>query len=112
MSDVATAPFPVSATFAATGAVCTVTFDQPLTPGSSAVPNWQVKANLGAGVRRFIPLGPPAIFGSQVQWAGSNVGPSLGPNVVDYSATIPDVTALVGGLPAAAFSAFPVTILP
>lgn len=84
--------------------VLVVTFDEALVPGVLNLANWSARiggqrytmgqaAAAGADVNLFLLLGPP----------------EPGPNVVDYAAAPPDVVSLATGIPAAAFTDFPVT---
>ena len=103
---------PVAATLSIATSMLIVTFDQPLVPGVSAVLNWTGRADVGAGAKFFVPAGPQGIAGSTVSGPVVLGGPTIGFDAISYLATIPDVIGLVGGLPAAAFSLFPLTVIP
>ena len=102
----ATAPVPISAAVSASTKLVTVTFDQALVPGTSAVINWFARADLGAGARTLSPTVPAVIAGSTVAWTGADTGTLPGPPIVSYFAVPADVVGLVGGLPAAPFAGF------
>ena len=106
-----TPPVPVSATASVATKIFVITFDQPLTAGAiSAVP-WAGVANLDASVRVWLPTLGPVVAGSTVTFTGLDSGPSFGGDVISY---VPPPADLFGAnaLPAAPFSAFPVTVIP
>jgi hypothetical protein len=102
-----TAPVPISAAWSVGTGNFSCTFDQPLQTASLVEANWIVVANA-----RFRILTNALAVGSNVgspTFAGGITGP---PSRVSYAAAPPDVVGLVGGLPAAPFSNFPVTVVP
>ena len=83
----------------------TVTFDQLLQSGTSAIANWYLKA----GLADFIPVSPLTVNGYTVSGLMVYTG-GVGGSVVDYFAVPADVVGQ-NAVPVAAFSNFPVTIL-
>ncbi len=108
----ATAPVPIGAVVSISTAIVTVTFDQPLVPGTSALANWFARADLGLGARTLAPTVDPVAAGSAVAWVGADTPTIPGAAIVSYSAAPADVVGLVGGLPAAPFAGFPLFTIP
>lgn len=102
----------MSATIGTASKVVIVNFDRPLEVGALNAANWECEANLGAGNRLFQPVGVPQAVASRVQWVANDVGVGFLINVVKYQPPPFDVRSLVGSLPAVAFGAFPITVLP
>lgn len=107
-----TAPVPVSATFSIGPSQVVVNFDQALVPGALNAANWQAEANIGAGNRKFDPVGAPQAVASRVQFIAADVGVGFLVNNVRYQPPPFDVVGLVSGMPAAAFPVFPLTVIP
>lgn len=104
-------PQPLLATLSAATRILVVTFDKPLQPASTAPGNWRCWANIGGSVFRHIATVAGTVAGStatvqMVQDIGSS-----GLNRVNYAAVPADVIGL-NGLPAAAFTGFPLTVNP
>lgn len=103
----ASPPLPVAASLTLATGAFVVTFDQPLQPGVSAGANWRA-FNLNLTWETAAPL---SISGSAVSGTlSSSLGGPPGPTC-RYFAVPPDVLSLDAGLPVAAFSGFPLTIL-
>lgn len=107
----ATAPVPIEAIINAPTGQVVVTFDQALVPGATSEDNWTFRANLGVGSRRFIPVEDGQLLLDQATIDTEDAGVEPGPDVVSYLAAPVDIFGLVGGLPAAAFADFPLTVV-
>ncbi len=112
LSSEPAAPVPIGAAVSAASKLVTVTFDQTLVPGTSAVINWFARADLGMGARTLSPSAPPVIAGSTVSWVGVDTPTIPGPAIVSYVGIPPDVVGLVGGVPAAPFAGFLLFVAP
>lgn len=101
----ATAPIPLSATLNPATGIAEVVFDQPLVPGALDNGNWFVVGDAS----EWSTLGAVAAASTvTLTLTRSLANPSPG---VTYGAITPDVVGLVGGLPAAEFFQFPITVL-
>lgn len=84
-----------------------MTFNQALVPGLLNAGNWTMKAQN----QNWVVGGSPVAVGSVVNMSMVPIGgPALG-SLCSYAAAPPDVVGLVGGVPAAAFVNFPVTVV-
>ncbi len=99
-----TPPLPIAATLSIATGAWTVTFNQPLQPGPLAAGNWSFIASAFTRVAVA-----PIAAGSAVTGGSTAVLPSPDPDAVDYDAVPADVLGLLG-LPAAAFTDFPLLV--
>lgn len=106
-----TPPIPVLATVSKASQVFTITFDQPLTPATLSTAPWLAVAVLVTLERTWAPVSGPIASGSAVTWTGFTTGPGVFGPVVHYTPPPADLFG-ANGLPAAAFSGFPLTVLP
>lgn len=98
---------PVRAQFVLATGTLTVDFDKLLVTGVTARSQWIVFDGL---FRHLIPAGPGTVFMRTVTMDLPAVIPDLTAVGVDYSALFADVISR-NGLPVAAFSGFPITII-
>ena len=105
-----TPPVPVLATYHVATSLLTVTFDQPLQPGTSAIGNWRCWVGDPGTVYRKDNDTPATIAGSTVTATMPPGVVSTGPNRCRYFAAPADVLGLTG-LPAAPWTSFPVTMI-
>lgn len=95
---------PIAATLAFATGVWSVTFDKILTAGALAAGSWTFRAsdsNFAADTA--------VAAGNTVSGASTEGSENAGADVVNYAATPADVLSLTG-LPAAAFTDFPLTV--
>lgn len=103
-------PVPILAQYFAAADVLRVFFDRQLIPGFSAAANWG-GCILLPGNTIVLGSAPGAIINNRVDVPCIRAGPCINPNTCGYNAAPPDVFNH-DGVPAAAFSLFPVTVLP
>lgn len=100
------APVPIAATINGFGFL-QIVFDRPLQPGVVQGANWFARrANVA---RLFFP--DPSAAGAAVSGSAPVSGADIGPDIVSYSAAVPDVIG-ANGVPVAAFTDFPLTFVP
>lgn len=97
-------PAPIAATLALATGVWSVTFDRQLEPGGLALGNWTFRATGFAFVTDTAVAAGSVVSGTSTQDA---IDP--GDDVANYAATPADVLGLTG-LPAAAFTDFPLVV--
>jgi len=98
-----TGPVPIHATFIKPD-VISITFDQGLVPGVLSGLNWTARFE-----NQIWNAYAAGATGPGVNMALHPGLPDLGPDVVHYSAAVPDVVSLATGIPAPAFTHFPLT---
>ena len=97
-------PIPLAATLVFATGAWTCTFDQPLQAATLDFTNWAMRASGTI----FLPTSASA-SGSIVTGASTGAIPDLGPDVVAYTPPPFDVLS-VPGLPAVAFTDFPLVV--
>lgn len=103
-------PVPIDATIVAANGDVSVTFDRDLVVGPVAAINWAVRANLGPMALNHTVVGIPQAAVRTVTFGTIPGGIAFPPLGVDYNAAPPDVVSTLG-IPAAAFSDFPITVI-
>lgn len=112
MSSSQPAPVPILATYSQTTGAIVCTFDQALQAGISQQSNWNGTTDALSGHQDFELLANLTIAGATVSGTEGFLGPPSTPsNVLNYFAVPPDVRS-IAGIPVAAFSNFPLTIIP
>lgn len=97
------APVPIAAVAYIPGFRVDVTFDRPLVAGAVTPTTWFVRhGGLDYGIFTSASSGAGVVIGLS---GGTKSDP--GPDVVSYSPPPFDIKSLVGGVPAAAFTGFP-----
>lgn len=97
-------PLPIAATLAFATGIWSVTFDKPLQPATLAAANWDFRATGSA-----FTADTAVAAGDTVSGASTEGAENPGDDDVNYAAAPPDVLSLTG-LPAAAFTAFPLVV--
>lgn len=104
-------PLPIGATYSVGGCLLTVTFDQPLTPGLSAAQNWYHTSKNGPPVILWNAV--PAIIAGNTVAATMAAAVPPGPLTGTCQYKPPPFDVLSDrGIPAAAFTDYPVINVP
>lgn len=98
---------PIAADFTVGTLTLVVTFDGPLIPGLTAVPNWFVRQG---GATKVV-IAPGVVAGSTVTVQTALGGFNPGPDVCSYFAAPPDLVG-TNGVPIAPFISFPLNVHP
>jgi len=104
-------PVPISATLFDMEDEIVVTFDGPLTAGSSIGGNWITVADRGDGPKTWLVSGNAVASGNTVAYSLQPFSAAgVGSDRVSYLATPPDLLA-ASGAPVAAFADFPLSVV-
>lgn len=100
-------PLPVSAEYTLSTQSFTCVFDQQLTPGVLAQTNWTMKQAANNRIGAIVSAAGNTVSGT----TGAHLAGPL-PNTIEYAMAPADVTSLLTGTPAAAFTNFPMDVVP